>query len=140
MMTVWKVYCLVTFFEEEDEYEEEDNYSLEHDTSDVDSLMSDKDVDEDSWTFIENPIYDMYEEENIEPKMFDGFVDSLVYDISNRGSVESLDGFTEDHIFEVLKGESMDLVALGNFYMEEEHAANPYDQFEPYISVNNEDK
>ena len=34
----------------------------------------------------------------------------------------------------------MDLVALGNFYMEEKHAANPYDQSKPYISVNNEDK
>ena len=34
----------------------------------------------------------------------------------------------------------MDLVALGNFDMEEKHAANPYDQYEPYINVNNEDK
>ena len=34
----------------------------------------------------------------------------------------------------------MYLVALVNSYMEEEHAANPYDQYEPYINVNNEDK
>ena len=34
----------------------------------------------------------------------------------------------------------MDPVALGDFYMEEEHAANPYDQSEPYINVNNEGK
>ena len=34
----------------------------------------------------------------------------------------------------------MDLVALGNFDMEEEHATNPYDQSQPYINVNNEDK
>ena len=47
-------------FFEEDEYENEDKYDLEHDTSDEDSLMSDKVVDEDSWTFIENTIYDMY--------------------------------------------------------------------------------
>ena len=34
----------------------------------------------------------------------------------------------------------MDLVALGNFDMEKEHAVYPYDQSEPYISINNEDK
>ena len=102
-------------FFEEDEYEYEDKYGLDHDTSDEDSLMSDKDVDKDSWTFIENPIYDMSEEENNEPNFFDGFVDSLVYDISNGGGFDSLDGFTEYHICEVLKGEIMDLLALGNF-------------------------
>ena len=51
-------------FSEEDEYEGEEKYNLEHDTSGENSLMSDKDVDEDSWTFMENPIYDMSEEEN----------------------------------------------------------------------------
>ena len=45
MMIVWKVYFLVTFFSEEDEYEYEDKYSLDHDTSDQDSLMSNKYVD-----------------------------------------------------------------------------------------------
>ena len=55
-----------------------------------------------------------------EPKTFDGFVDSLVYGVS--------------------KGESMDLVALGNFDMEKEHAVYPYDQSKPYITINNEDK
>ena len=69
---------------------------------------------------MENPIYDMSKEENNEPKTFNGFVDSPVYGIS--------------------KGESMDLVALGNFDMEEEHVVYPYDQFEPYIGINNEDK
>ena len=59
-------------FSEEYEYENEDKYNLEHDTSDKDSLMSDKDVEEESWTFIENPVY----EENDEPETFDGFVDS----------------------------------------------------------------
>ena len=54
-------------FFEEYEYEDEDKYSLEHDTRDKDSLMSDKDVDHDSQTFMENPIYNMYEEENDEP-------------------------------------------------------------------------
>ena len=70
---------------------------MEHDTSDEDSLMSDKDVDEESWTIMENPVYEMYKEENNKPKFFDGFVNSPVYGIS--------------------KGESMDLVALGNFNM-----------------------
>ena len=42
-------------------------YRLDNDTSDEDSLMYDKYVDEDSWKFIENPIYDMSEEENNEP-------------------------------------------------------------------------
>ena len=35
-------------FAEEDEYENEDKYDLEHDTNDEDSLMSDKDVEEES--------------------------------------------------------------------------------------------
>ena len=82
----------------------------------------------------------MYDEENNQPKTFDGFVDSIVYDISNRWIFESLDGFTEDHICEVLKGESMDLLALGNFYMEEEHTIYTYDKLEPYIKINTEDK
>ena len=34
----------------------------------------------------------------------------------------------------------MDLMALGDFDMEKEHAFYPYDQSEPYISINNEDK
>ena len=61
---------------------------------------------------MENPVY----EENNEPKHFDGFVYSPVYGIS--------------------KGEIMDLLALGNFCMEEEHAVYPYDQSEPYVSIN----
>ena len=40
----------MTFFFEEAEYENENKYNLEHDTSDEDFLISDKDVDEDSWT------------------------------------------------------------------------------------------
>ena len=84
-------------FYEEDEYENEDKYSLEHDTSDEDSLIPDKDVDEESWTFMENPVCDMNKEENNEPETFDGFVDFSVYGIS--------------------KGESMDHVVLGNFDM-----------------------
>ena len=93
---------------------------MEHDTSDEDSLMSDKDVDEESWTFMENPVYDMYKEENNEPETFDGFVNSPIYGIS--------------------KGESMEVVDLGNFDMEKEHAIYPYDQSDPYISISNEDK
>ena len=65
--------------------EDEDKYSLDHDISNEDSLMSDKDIDEDSWTFIENPIHDISEEENNEPKNFAGFIDNPVYDISNGG-------------------------------------------------------
>ena len=107
-------------FSEEDEYENEDKYNLEHDTSDKDSLISDKDVDEESWTFMENPVYDMNKEENNEPKTFDDFVYFSVYGIS--------------------KGESMDHVALGNFDMKKEHAVYPYDQSEPYISTSNEEK
>ena len=90
-------------FSEEDEYEGEEKYNLEHDTSDEQSLMSGKYVDEDSWTFMENPIYDIFEEENNEPETFDGFVDNSVYAISNWRSLESLDGFIEDPIYEVFK-------------------------------------
>ena len=62
-------------FYEEDEYENEDKYSLEHGTSDEDSPIPNKDVDEESWTFMENPVYDMNKEENNERENFDGFVD-----------------------------------------------------------------
>ena len=34
----------------------------------------------------------------------------------------------------------MDLVALGNFDMEEEHAIYPYDESKSYIRISNEDK
>ena len=54
-------------FFEEDEYENEDKYNLEHDTSDKDSLISNKDVDEESWTFMENLVCDMNKKENNEP-------------------------------------------------------------------------
>ena len=91
-------------FFDKDEYENEARYNLDHDTSEKDSLMSDKDVEEEFWTFMENPIY----EENNEPEILDGFVDSPVYGIS--------------------KGESMDLAALGNFDMKKEHVVYPYDQ------------
>ena len=40
----------------------------------------------------------------------------------------------------ISKGESMDLVALGNFDMKKEHAVYPHDQSKPYISISNEDK
>ena len=32
----------------------------------------------------------------------------------------------------------MDLVSLGNFYVEEEHAVYPYDLSDPYINIINE--
>ena len=69
---------------------------------------------------MENTVYDMNKEENNELETFDGFVDFSIYGIS--------------------KGESMDLVALGNFDMEKGHAVYPYDQSEPYISISNEAK
>ena len=73
---------------------------------------------------MENLVYEMYKEENNEPETFDGFVDSSVYGIS--------------------KGESMDLVALGNFNMEKEHEVYPYDHSEsyhaePHKGISNED-
>ena len=65
-------------FFEEDEYENKDKYNLEHDTSNKDSLISDKDLDEESCTFMENLVRDMNKEENNEPETFDGFVDFSV--------------------------------------------------------------
>ena len=41
---------------------------------------------------------------------------------------------------EYLKERAWAHVALGNFDMEKEHVVYPYDQFEPYISISNEDK
>ena len=97
---------------------------MEHDTSDEDSLIPDKDVDEESWTFMKNTVCDMNKEENNDPKTFDGFVDFSIYGIS--------------------KGESMDHVALGDFDMKKEHAVYPYDHSESYHAepqkgINNED-
>ena len=120
MMTVWKVYYLVTFFSEEDKYENEDKYSLEHDTSDEDSLIPDKNVDEESWTFMGNPVCDMNKVENNEPETFDGFVNFSIYGISKR--------------------ESMDHVTLGNFDMKKENTVYPHDQSETYIDISNADK
>ena len=71
-------------FSEEDEYENEDKYDLEHDISDEDSLMSDKDVDN-------------------EPETFDGFVDSPVYGISKG---ESMDPFSLEN-FDVEKEDAI---------------------------------
>ena len=74
------VTCLLpcSHISEESEYENEDKYNLEHDTSDEDSVMSEKDVEEESWTFMENLVY----EENDELETFDGFVDFPIYGIS----------------------------------------------------------
>ena len=86
VMIVWKVCCLVTFFfEEYDCDKEEDKYSLEHDTSDEESLMFDEDVDEDSWTVMENPIYDMSKEENNKPESFESFIDNPIYELPDEG-------------------------------------------------------
>ena len=139
MMIVWKVYNLVTFFsEEEDCDQEEDKYSLEHDECDEDSLVSDKVFDEYSWAFMEDPIYDKTEEEYNEPKSFEGFIDNLIHVMSRKGSIESLDSFTEDPIYEVFREDNMDLEVLENLCMEEEHAVCPYNQSKLYISINNE--
>ena len=66
------------FSEEEDCNQEEDKYSLEHDECDEDSIMSNKVFDEDSWTFMEDPIYDMSEKEDNKPKYFEGLIDNPV--------------------------------------------------------------
>ena len=66
-------------FSKDDQYGNEDKYNLEHGTSDRDSLISDKYIDEESWTFMENPVYDMNKEENNKPEIFDGFVDFSIY-------------------------------------------------------------
>ena len=83
-----------------------------HDTSNDDSLIPDKDVDEESWTFMEKPVCDMNKVENNEPENFDGFVDFSVYGTSKR--------------------ESMDHVALGNFDMKKEHAVYAHYQSDIY--------
>ena len=45
----------------------------------------------------------MSEKENNELETFDGFIDNHVYDISNGGIFESLDGFIEYPIYEFFK-------------------------------------
>ena len=104
MMIVGKAYCLVTFFPEEEDCDQvEDKYSLEHDECAEESPMSNKVLDEDSWTFMEDPIYDMSKEEYNESKSFEGFIDNLLYVMPEKGSIESLDGFIEDLIYEFLE-------------------------------------
>ena len=76
---------------------------------------------------MENPICDMSEEENNEHESFECFIDNPIYDISIGGSIEFVDGFIEDLIYEVFREESMDFEFLGNFCMEEEHRVCSYD-------------
>ena len=64
---------------------EEVSYIQEYDASDEDSLMFGIGIDGDSWTFKENPIYDMSEEESNEPEPFEGFIDNLVHVMSEKG-------------------------------------------------------
>ena len=66
---------------------------------------------------MEDPIYGMYEEEDNEPESFEGFIDNRIYVMSKRGSIESLDNFIEDPIYEVFREDSMDFKALGNLCM-----------------------
>ena len=60
---------------EEDCFEQNEECSQGLDTSDEASLISDIDGDDDYWTFIENPTYDIFE--------------NLIYDVSSEGSVYS---------------------------------------------------
>ena len=53
--------------------------------------------------------------------------------------MESLNGFIEDHIYEVVKEESMDLVALENIYVEEQHVVYTCDYSKTYRSISNEE-
>jgi len=60
---------------EEDCFEQNEECSQGLDTSDEASLISNIDGDDDYWTFIENPTYDIFE--------------NLIYDVSSEGSVYS---------------------------------------------------
>ena len=60
---------------EEDCFEQNEECSQGLDTSDEASLISDIDGDDDYWTFIENPTYDIFE--------------NLIYNMSSKGSCYS---------------------------------------------------
>ena len=60
---------------EEDCFQQNEECSQGLDTNDEASLISDIDGDDDYWTFIENPTFDIFE--------------NLIYDVSNEGSVYS---------------------------------------------------
>ena len=84
-------------------------------------------------------IYDMTKEEYNELESFECFIDNVVHVMFEKGSIESLDSFIEDPIYEVLREDNMDLEMLENICMEEESVVCPYAQFEPSISNTNED-
>ena len=60
---------------EEDCFKQNEECSQGLDTSDEASIISDIDGDDDYWTLIENPTYDIFE--------------NLIYDVSSEGSVYS---------------------------------------------------
>ena len=88
---------------------EEVSYTQECDTSDEDCLVTDVDGNDDYWTFIENPIYETFENRFENP----------IYDMPREGSV--------------------DLETLGDFGMKGECSNFPYDYSEPYTSISNKD-
>ena len=116
MVKDWKFYCLVTFFEEEDDSDqEEDKYSLGCDASDEDSLISDMDGGDDYWTFMENPVYETLE----------NLIENLIYDMSNKGSVYS--EICGSPIYDTSIEGSVDLETWESFGMEEEHSKFSFD-------------
>ena len=64
---------------EEDCFEQNEECRQGLDTSDEASLIFDIDGDDDYWTFIENPTYDIFE----------NIFENLIYDVSSEGSVYS---------------------------------------------------
>ena len=57
---------------------EEVNYTLECDTSDEDSLVTGVDGNDDCWNFIENPIYETFE----------NLFENPIYDMPREGSMD----------------------------------------------------
>ena len=110
---------------EEDYYEHEEASTLqEHEAFDEDSLIFDKDVADNYWSFMENPIYDMSREGSVDSKSFGVFIENPTYHISTEGSVH--------------------LETLGNPDIREAHSEFAYDHSEPYYlelhtSISNED-
>ena len=115
---------------------------MEHDTSDEDSLIPNKDIDEESWTFMENPVYDMNKEENNEPitsNIDDGddywdfcgyLIKNPIYAISSKGSAYL--EICGSPIYYTSIERSMDMETSENLSMEVEHLEFSCDHSESY--------
>ena len=74
----------------EDDYcEHEDGHKEEHDVFNEESPMFDKDIDDNYWLFMENPIYDISRVGSVDSKSVGSLVENPIYHMSIEKSIHS---------------------------------------------------